>query len=112
MLGMHLASGDGAGVAGTKGLRFARASECDLTSDHHYTGIPIVRVLGVDLARFQAAVENLIAVAAQLGFEVALVHDDTSLAGWFVILSPETRTVAFRLMQSGWRGSETLTGSG
>ena len=60
MLGVRLTSGDCTGVAGTKGFRLARAGQRDLAADHHYTGIPIVRVLGVDLARFQAAIENLI----------------------------------------------------
>jgi hypothetical protein len=35
-------------------------------------------VVGVHLARFQAAIEDLVALTPQIGFEIALVHDTAS----------------------------------
>src|SRR5229473_1024852 len=75
MFGVHLTGGDRATVTGMEGLRLAAAGHRDLAANHHDARVPVMRVVGVHLARSQAAVKHLVAFAPEIGFEIALVHD-------------------------------------
>ena len=73
MFGVHFAGGDGATVADTEGFRLSGAGKSDLAADHHDPRVPVMCMVGVHLARLQAAIENLVALTPQLGFEIALI---------------------------------------
>jgi hypothetical protein len=78
MFGMHLASGDRATVTDMERFRFAATGDGDLSANHHDACVPRMRVVGVHLARFQAAIEHLVTLAPEVGFEIALVYDKGS----------------------------------
>jgi len=78
MFGMHLASGDRATVTDMERFRFAATGDGDPSANHHDACVPRMRVVGVHLARFQAAIEDLVTLAPEVGFEIALVHDKGS----------------------------------
>ena len=85
MFGMHLAGGDRAAVAGMEGLRLAGAGHGDLAADHHDARVPVMRVVGVHLTGFQAAIEDLVTFAPQIGASNRLVHDKYS--EWLMVLT-------------------------
>ena len=72
--GMHFTGGDRATVADAEGFRLAASGEGDLAADHHYTRVPVMRVVGVHLTRFQAAIEDLVTLTPQVGLEIPLVR--------------------------------------
>ena len=78
MLGMHFARGDRATVTNTERFRFASTGDRDLSANHHDACVPVMRVLGVHLTRLQAAIEDLVTLPPEVGFEIALVHDKRS----------------------------------
>ena len=75
MFGMHLAGRDRATVTDMEGLRFAPTGHRDLATYHHDARVPVMRVVGVHLTRFQATIEDLVTFTPEIGFEIALVHD-------------------------------------
>src|SRR5207249_9146406 len=50
----------------------------DLAADHHDARIPIMGVVGVHHPGLEPTIEDLVALASQIGFEFSLVHDKPS----------------------------------
>ena len=75
---MHLASGDRATVTDMERFRFAATGDGDLSANHHDACVPVMRVVGVHLTRFQAAIEDLVTLTPEGGFEISLVHANGS----------------------------------
>jgi hypothetical protein len=73
-LGVNFAGGNLATVPGSEGFGFPASGQRDFATDHHDAGIPVMRVIGVHCPRLQPAIEDLVTLASQIGFEFPLGH--------------------------------------
>ena len=78
MLGVNFAGGNRAAVSDTEGLSLPVTGQRDLAADHHDARIPIMGVVGVHHCGLEPTLEDLVALASQIGFEFSLVHDKPS----------------------------------
>src|SRR4029077_17879354 len=78
MLGVNFAGGNGAAVSDTERLSLPVTGQRDLAADHHNARIPIMGVVGVHHPGLEPTIEDLVALASQIGFEFSLVHDKPS----------------------------------
>src|SRR5262249_36281589 len=57
-------------VAGAEGLCLAGTGKCDFSANHHDARVPIMGVVGVHFSGSQAAVEDFVTLAPQLGLKL------------------------------------------
>src|SRR5215471_3715898 len=74
MLGVNFAGGNSAAVSDPKRFSLSSTRQCDLAANHQDARIPIMCVIRVDHPRLEPAVEDLITLSSQFGFEFALLH--------------------------------------
>jgi hypothetical protein len=85
MFSVHFTGGDRATVPYMERVRFAATRQRDFSTNHQDARVPVMGVVGVYLTRFQASIEDLVTFTPEIGFELALVHDNAPDRHWFVI---------------------------
>src|SRR6202022_17622 len=77
-LAMHFTSSNSTAVPDTERFQLPATSQCDLAANHHDARIPVMGVVGIHHPRLESAVEHLVTLSPQIGFEFALIHGKSS----------------------------------